>query len=1405
MTLNWNNIRIYNGSQDKAFEELVCQLAHKEENPLFTKFIRKGTPDAGVECFWILSTGKEWGWQAKWFPSSLDDSQWNQITKSIKTTLEKHPNIEKYYVAMPIDPPDARIEGQQSLLEKWNLYCEKWKKIAEEKSIKLDIQVWWSSDIIEKLQKKGNEGLTYFWFSKEEFSQEWLKNINDNAIEDLGSRYTPEINFNSYDGDVFNYLLRNKMFAKTLVNHFDEILNFANKINKYMINNSENNYNVTNAIEHVYIMLDSITFNSIYPIPIDKLLSLFETLSDSIVNKIAFLSKELQETIDYDVSRFQRLYQDLIMLLQSDKMQLINKPFLLLYGEAGIGKSHILADFVKNCHNEDIPCLFLLGQHFTTTESPWNQIKNRLEINCKFCEFLGAVNSLAEAKNCRFYIIIDALNEGLGKQIWINNILGFINEIQKYPRIGCVFSIRNTYLEITLPEKISDIFIKYELHGFSGSEYEASKFFFDNYGIEYPKVPILNPEFHNPLFLHLFCKSLKNNGYTEIPKGLEGITSILELLVISINTKLSSPNEFDYDRSYNLVQKIIDKIIEYEITNKCTYINYDTAFEIIEDLCTKVITKKGKILEALISEGLFIKNINYKKEEIIYFSFERYEDHLITKYLLKDIDNIQIPISSESTLYSYFCDRDALWINKGIIDALAIQIPERYNKEIFEVVPVDFSKLEPVYDSFIDSFLWRKPSSCSLEKTLTYLNTVFKYYGVFEHFMDNIISITNIPNHPFNAKWLYKILDNKSLSERDEFWTLYINENCNDNSSIQKLIDWAWNESHINYISEETRELSAITLCWFLASSNRKLRDSTTKALISLLRNHLNILVRLLDLFVDVTDPYISERLFCVIYGCVLQSCNLRFYKELCQKIYSTIFDKEKVYPNILLRDYARNIIEYAVFINIELEEIDLKKIRPPYKSDFPKSLPSNEEIDKLDPYKNRQEYNKEDSCIYNILSSMATEHGRTMYGDFGRYVFQSAISQWDVNANLLSNYAISLIFNKYGYSKDLFGNFDSRIGSGRGRYNKHLERIGKKYQWLALYEILAIVSDHYPKSDKWHELSEEEKKYHGTWDPFIRDIDPSYLIKNTNRHNDEAYYLWAPQPQINWLQNNDEWIFDKSDLPDITNLISLNDNKNEEWFLLEAYPSWHEPRRLGNEKSIINRKEIWYHIRSCLVSCDCLTQLQEFALKKETDIRFIPETSNCYEIFNKEYYWSPAFRFFEKDYYGLQETFDTENISSLYMTAINYLWEDEYDYSKEESISIVMPTKIIFEKMKLKFSQIPGEFTNSNGKIICFDPSVKNDSKSSLYILKKDFLNFLKTNNLSIMWTINGEKDIPTLGFEQDKKILHIKGIAYLDNHGKVVVNCSYKKEIIKKQKPTTKNKENEYNAFLKELLKQK
>ena len=56
--LDWHGIRPLTGSRNKGFEELCAQLA-RAESPADAKFIRKGTPDAGVECYAILNDGAE--------------------------------------------------------------------------------------------------------------------------------------------------------------------------------------------------------------------------------------------------------------------------------------------------------------------------------------------------------------------------------------------------------------------------------------------------------------------------------------------------------------------------------------------------------------------------------------------------------------------------------------------------------------------------------------------------------------------------------------------------------------------------------------------------------------------------------------------------------------------------------------------------------------------------------------------------------------------------------------------------------------------------------------------------------------------------------------------------------------------------------------------------------------------------------------------------------------------------------------------------------------------------------------------------------------------------------------------------------------------------------------------------
>ena len=66
MALDWKAIHPLNGSQGDAFEELCAQLA-RAETPTGAKFNRKGSPDAGVECFCVMPDRSEWGWQAKYF------------------------------------------------------------------------------------------------------------------------------------------------------------------------------------------------------------------------------------------------------------------------------------------------------------------------------------------------------------------------------------------------------------------------------------------------------------------------------------------------------------------------------------------------------------------------------------------------------------------------------------------------------------------------------------------------------------------------------------------------------------------------------------------------------------------------------------------------------------------------------------------------------------------------------------------------------------------------------------------------------------------------------------------------------------------------------------------------------------------------------------------------------------------------------------------------------------------------------------------------------------------------------------------------------------------------------------------------------------------------------------------
>lgn len=78
------------------------------------------------------------------------------------------------------------------------------------------------------------------------------------------------------------------------------------------------------------------------------------------------------------------------------------------------------------------------------------------------------------------------------------------------------------------------------------------------------------------------------------------------------------------------------------------------------------------------------------------------------------------------------------------------------------------------------------------------------------------------------------------------------------------------------------------------------------------------------------------------------------------------------------------------------------------------------------------------------------------------------------------------------GYKEELFGKYDRNCDNIERHITVKLERIGKKYEWITFYNVMARVCDNYKRTEN---ISSEEKieiPYEGSWDPYVRDFDPT-------------------------------------------------------------------------------------------------------------------------------------------------------------------------------------------------------------------------------------------------------------------------------------------------------------------------
>lgn len=1163
--------------------------------------------------------------------------------------------------------------------------------------------------------------------------------------------------------------------------------------------------------------------------------------------------EEITRAARSSLFRLANLLDDIDSSLDSAAWRLANARSVLLEGDAGSGKSHLLADVVKHQVHVDCPAILVPGSAMIE-DDPWRQLMKYLDLpgDLQTKHFLGALDSAAGARSTRAIICIDAVNENHGPDIWPNRLAAFLEEARQYRRVAIVLSCRTTYLTHIVPESLLVDRLERVIHpGFSGGE--AADRYLEMRGLVRPGAPDLMPEFQNPLFLKTLCDSLLKQGCKEIPHGLRGVSAIFDYYHKAITQSVTK--RMKLDPNFNLVPTALERFTECLLDRRENYAPRSDVLCTFEEILRSEGQRERSLLTQLESEGVLtiepVQQGDGTVSRMVRFTFERYSDHRIAEHLLRehlDRNDVRQSFGSETALGKFVFGTEN-YRQAGVIEAIAIQLPEMADTEI-----IDVGRDEDVLvnEAFLSSLLWRK-QDCFNSRTLDLARRLFgpnREWGLF-------IKIATEPSNRFNAAYLHEELSRLAMPERDATWSTYLNWHDEKNGPVGILINWAWREG-MGIIGENRARLTALVLGWFLSSSNRAVRDRATKALVCLFAQRLQLAAETLRAFAEVDDLYVQERLFAVAYGAAVQGKSEQGLSELASTAYELVFANDSPPLNELLRDHARGVVHYAAKSRRNLAgNVDMDRVRPPYNSPWPiEHVPDSV----VESYTQDHHGSRHGDWI-----TMSAVHD----GDFARYIIDFIVGHWapvpitvdgcptvqflaknwigefrksatreqlqafDVvkraaeslklvrlrsycdiaeaaeSASVLRHCATSEseaeleaaekafestlpgdVWEEYrvtamdsvwlGNDASFHGHRSAQFNSGWARRwvckrahelgwtperfallerhcrhdrNDHkVERIGKKYQWLALHELVARMADNLLFSGSSYG-DEVQRQYRGAHEiEFrLRDIDPSLLVAGT------YYDGWKQWKSTWWVPVADpdrcsikplkrlSWLASELDLFNCGSLIDLTAPENgRRWLALEGFARWRQYGVGGSENMM--ERDTWYRIRCMVVMEEDREQaIRSLEGKILIDPHAIPALHLNGSCHLGEYPWHPSAEILED--WVAPNSSNPLNVLPVPIrpTVIAYRCErGGHDYSIDETIEIEMPAPWLASSMALKFQDGRNPvFVDSSGQTRFYDTSLVEPGFSAALVDRDAFLTKLENLGLAAIWVIAGEKSV--------------------------------------------------------------
>lgn len=1341
------------GGQREAFEELCCQLARRTLDVELIRLEGAGG-DGGVECYADLpDDGNRIGWQVKFvFDVDLLIAQ---VKESLATALRIHPSLARYVVCFPfnLSGPTARrgLSGQQKI--------ERWKQNVEAEVAssgrELTIEFWPESRLRSFLLDYDTfGGIRFYFFNQFVLTPKWFAEHLEQATITAGPRYTPKLNVET---DLWSWIAAFGRGADWF-DSLEKIISRCNKelndLRKAVNRNSPdpavpawpddyrpvaiasigNMQDVIDGCSRIVSPRDSVNLIK-YVEEVNALVNSFEELESYLVDELEakhghgkadspgfrqFMAEYMCSfpTANIDCLRDAiAAVKDLSTWLGSPSGFLGLERGFVLSGLAGSGKTHGVCDAAHHRFQQGRLSCVLFGHQFKGEPDPWTRLIETLglPVTLGMAGILDAINAAAEASGFPFIIFVDAINETRPFSYWHKRLGAFVQDVLKKPFLRICVTCRTTFLPNCLPDQHALPVVEHQ--GFAGIEREACTAFFRFYGLKPPVIPIPQPELSNPLYLRLVCETLKACGLDSLPSGWLGLSPVIRAFLEEKEKQFSE--DYETLTGANIIGNSLRSLARGIADSGSSSMPWSKAQSIISQIPTAT---SLPVLHWLVQSDLLIEDAPagvgaFNDESELRLAFERLGDFLIASELLAKAINHGIEKAFQPAgVLSFLVDTvDATAQNAGILSALSIILPEyQAGLELPDLIENEEVRAEVLKTTLL-SFPWREPSTFSSASAYL-VRQGLAIHGFSAEAMETVLSVAWQPS-AIDACWLDAFLKERPMARRDAFWCWFLHEQYEKSGTVRRLIDAAFDLT-LDEVASDVVERWAILLLWFTAAADRRVKDRASRAAVSLLTSRPERIPPLLSRLLDCDDDEVRERTLLVCYGALILTRNIDVIKITVTMLNTMYKNAPNLFDNALIRDHIRCLTELALETGVLPAGFDIELAMRPIKSSWPLDFPTDDEV-------------KHWEALPKLAHSCTDD-------DF--YIYSmNCLRRWlhTINKPELGKWILEKIVVDFGYEKSGCEEYDKymlgKYGGGRAR-KRWADRIGKKYQWVALFQLASRLSDHVePKTDDW------DPKTLRT--PLIlleeRKLDPT-LPSNVAAEDEAAINWWIPASvdfESGVHLSDVEWIKKQDDLPLFDQILSIQEKAGQPWRLLASYPEWRERE---DSQSDDPYRHVWMHIQSYLVmkedfenACYCLQRRNFFG-------DWMPGHSSWLYAFAGEYPWATPFNT-EPDQWHSQG-----NMSSFLPRYYKAAWnkisaEWEYDSCIPKS-HFKVPARDLFALNDLWWNGKNG-FKTSEGKTVFQDPYLTESGTSALVADANDLFERLDKLGLRLIWTLLGEK----------------------------------------------------------------